>query len=293
MEAINPEAGSESTSIQEDSQTLDGTADAATEQGEPLDDQPEGPYNDDLSDVPEEHREWHQTEGNKRIQRWITKNAQGKAAEYQTLQQQYEKTSGDYESLVGEIKQVLSDPSKLDQYRRQLGYDVEPEAPPEFNTVEDLVGWQKSQIAQLRQEMQAQSGQQVQQHIQKNNADMRYQQALVQSKTDPFFTHNQSFIEAMVADAITNPNSPHRDLKGKYNGANELEVLQAATAKFRNHLNPLFDQVKQEASQTITKKQASTTFAPQKSVSKTETSQRTNRSADEIVADLKRRGLAY
>lgn len=78
-----------------------------------------------------------------------------------------------------------------------------------------------------------------------------------------------------------------------YNNSNELEVLKAATDKFRSHMNPLFDQVKQEAAQTISKKKASTTFAPQKSVSKTETSPKQNRSVDEIVASLKSRGLAY
>ena len=81
MDATTPDEGSESTSevaTEEVSQPIEGTANAA--QGS--DESPSGSYDEDLSDVPEEHRQWFQEQGDKRYQRWLTKHSQGKGAEY-------------------------------------------------------------------------------------------------------------------------------------------------------------------------------------------------------------------
>lgn len=178
-------------------------------------------------------------------------------------------------------QEVLSDPSKLEAYRKLYGHNnpapVAP--PPKFETVEDILNYAEQRYTSKIEQLEQQLMEKTVKTIEAKEQEVRWEGALNSLRNDTKFKKYENLVTRL---AMTDPK-----YKGIYTGGNEQEVLQAAYQDFQDMLSDDMKSAKQELLNDLKKKKASSTAVPRKTV--TTDAARPAENKDDIINRIRQR----
>lgn len=227
-----------------------------------------------LDDVPSTLRpavEKHVRALEKQFKGAYTKKTQSLAEKSKSWETEKEKLVGTLTGFQQIAQEVLRDPEKLSQYRKQYGYESAtpaPEAeridPSKLETVGDLVDYVEKRLDSIA----SQTTQTAENRAEARLAAGRWDQALDSMRSDPKFT---AWEQVIVSHAMTQPK--YKQLY--HSGAKEKQVLETAFNDIKDLLRNDLEAVKQKTLQTVKTRGRQTTEQP------------TNTKTDTVASDRK------
>lgn len=235
-----------------------------------------------FDNIPEEHRsllEQKQKEIDLHFKREMTRMRQEDKAQGRLTQTKLEEYERQNQELVRVAREVLTDPSKLELYRQQLGPQLGVNSPaqaPQIENIEDLVKYTQQNAEQVATQKVQKEVQALRMERQQDRMQNQYNSAVTKLKTeDPMFNQFEKHVAAIVKQP---------EYQKLYDGSNEYEVLNLAYSDLKNIFTPQLEKVKEDTLSSLKKKKSSTTFSPQATVA-TE-GKVTGRSKDDIIAEV-------
>lgn len=240
----------------------------------------------EFDDVPKELRPHVE----KLAKKWYTKKTMDLASEAKTKEALWTTEKQRYESQLEEVKRVVEDikanPHKLPAYLEAFGVSQTPqEIPPEITTVGDLLDWNKKQMDSYKKQMESykeslrqELRREAQTTVQQTTAVQRWDQALSSKREDKHFAKYERFITDIAQ------NDP--EVRAKFNGSNESEVLAAAQSKFRDMMREDMEEVRSSLLSEQKKKSKASTQVPIKT---TQPLPRSAQTREEVIARVRER----
>lgn len=237
----------------------------------------------DLDSIPKElrsHVEKYAKKYEKEFKGTYTQKFQALSAKDKLLEQERAAIRQEREQWRTIATDVLKDPSKLEAYRQLYGVPKEAsspdseEIPEHINTVGDFLAWQKKQNENLRQTVLSEAAQRVQ----TVTSTERWKVAIANSAKDKHFAKYQDFI---LQIAQRDP-----EIKAKWTGANESEILSAAHERMKEMLREDMEEVKARTLAEQVKKKAGATSVPSKT---TPMVQQAAASKEDVIARVRAR----
>ena len=219
----------------------------------------------DLNTVPEKVRnevKKHVEKIEKDFKRAYTKKTQTLAEERAQQGQELQKQQQLNSEWTRVAREVLSDPTKYEAYRRMYGTEAATAAaggvPPGVETVGDLVNYYETQLKTTANSLRGEVDVKVQQQIREHQQMQRWDNAVNTMRQDPRFKKWEGLVTQIAA---TDP-----AIRQVYKGSNEQDVLNAAWDKFKAQLRDDMEEVKKSTLQQVSAKKAATTALPRKTV---------------------------
>lgn len=265
-------AGEVTTSTAPSSEGSTASAAAPSEDG----------VNIDWASVPQElrpHVEKFTKKHEQDFKRAYTQKFQALSAKEKVWEQERAGFTQEREQWKAIATDVLKNPAKLDTYRQMFNVPAGPSVaegslPESVTTVGEFLAWQKQQHAQLRETLLNEAATKVQ----TITATNRWASALAAKEKDRHFAKYKDFI---VQLAQTDP-----EVRARWTGTNEEDVLQAAQDKFKVMLREDMEEVKERTLAEQQRKKADTTAVPASTVP---VAQAAATSKEEVIARIRSR----
>lgn len=238
----------------------------------------EGEVSVDLDSVPEElrpHVEKFAKKHEQDFKRAYTKKFQELGAKERVWEQEKAAFQTEREQWKTIATEVLKNPKKLEALREVYGIQdpaEETSLPENVKTVGDLLAWQKQQNDALKEDVLQKTAEKVQ----AITARTRWDAALKSMAKDKQFAKYKNFIVQIAQD--------DPEVKSKWVGDNELEILQAAQEKYRAMLREDLEEIKNQTLAEQNKKTKASTAVPAKT---TQMVPQGAKSRDEVIARVR------
>ena len=222
----------------------------------------------DVDSIPEDIREAVQEQVKcieKQFKSTFTKKTQGLSEREKTVAAEVAKLQEENSQWKVAAREVMTDPSKLEAWRQiygpQLGIS-KPIETPQFETVEDVKKYIDDQSAMIDQKV----SQITKQQVTSLQREMRWESAVESlEKTEPKFSKWKTVVAKMA--------TTDDDIKGRYNGFNEREILDLAFNKLKSLVRDELEDTKKSTLASMEKKKSVSTMTPKKTVKTVETPQ--------------------
>lgn len=211
--------------------------------------------NIDRDSLPPELQE-HLDKIEKDFKSGYTRRTQEYSAREKAWQQQYNELSSKLEQTNQVLNQVLSDPAKYQAYQTLHAQPGQKTEVPEFETVNDLVGYLQGTITEMQTTMEQKIQDEVTRRIGTYDTKARWEKTVETKKaSDPTYAKYSALVENEIF------RNPER-YKPMYTGNNEGQILDAALKNVLAFIQPSIEEAKFKSAQALEKKKKASTFAP-------------------------------
>lgn len=199
------------------------------------------------------------------------KNVSLEATKYKTQVEQYNEL----------VRDVLSNPDKIESYRKVFGIESTPQEQetPSFETVGDLVNHYETKLQSLQSQLEAKLENRLVERETENEIKSKWSSAVIEARQDPVFKKYEFIIGKMIKD--------EPKYKENYTVGKEKDVLQRALDDWKEMLKPDLEAAKNEVLESFNKKKLEAGFVPGKRVETVNTGPA--KSKEQIIADIKAR----
>lgn len=210
-----------------------------------------------------------------------TKKTMAIAEERRQRDAELARTQADRDALQAVAVEVLKDPSKLAAYRKLYGLDKEPEPPPEYRTVEDVLAAVDSKVEAKLTAAERKIQNDIAVEKARLEGESKWATALEAWRADPKFKKYEKVVIGMLKEE-----PKYQQLYQKIR--NEKELIGRAFEDFKGMFREDLEAAKTAGLTAVETKKQSSTTVPGKTVP-TQSARPAGLSKEEVIARVRQR----